>query len=263
MHPKKASTYIAHTVDEHGYAPYTASEDEVWQTLYTRQLPIVQPRACDEYLRGLDLLNLSKNKIPQCPDVSRVLQAETGWSLAPVPALIPFEQFFSLLANKQFPAATFIRRREELDYLQEPDIFHEVFGHCPLLTNKAYAEFTHTYGKLGLKATPEERVMLAKLYWFTVEFGLLNTNKGIKAYGGGILSSASETVYCVESPIPVRKPFDVIDVLRTPYRINILQPVYFTIDSFDALFQLVELDLISLVHEALALGMHEPLFELE
>ena len=102
-----------------------------------------------------------------------------------------------------------------------------------------------------------------RLYWLTVEFGLLNTNKGIKAYGGGILSSASETVYCVESPIPVRKPFDVIDVLRTPYRINILQPVYFTIDSFDALFQLVELDLISLVHEALALGMHEPLFELE
>lgn len=260
MTSKKTSTYVAHPVDANGYANYSEAENQIWHTLITRQTPLVEHRACQEYTRGIHLLNLPTDRIPQCPDVSKVLQAETGWSLAPVPALIPFQQFFTLLANKQFPAATFIRRLEELDYLQEPDIFHEIFGHCPLLTNKAYAEFTHTYGKLGLSATPEERVMLAKLYWFTIEFGLIKTENGLRSYGGGILSSASETVYSLESEVPVRKPFDVLDVLRTPYRINIMQPVYFVIDSFDTLFKVIELDLIALIHEAKALGMHEPLF---
>lgn len=258
---RKTSTYTARPVDADGNADYTTEENRVWHELITRQLPIVNGRACDDYMRGLDLLNLPTDKVPQCPDISKVLRKATGWMLEPVPALIPSDQFFSLLAARKFPAATFIRRREEMDYLKEPDIFHEVFGHCPMLTNKACAEFTQAFGKLAQKATPEDQNMLAKLYWFTIEFGLINTPKGIKAYGGGILSSKNETIYCVESKVALRKPFDVIDLLRTPYRIDIMQPVYFVIDSFDILFHLIDMDLIALIQEAKALGMYEPLYE--
>ena len=260
---KKTTTYIAKPVDAHGNADYNDIENQTWHELITRQTPIVQGRACDEYLHGLELLQLPQDKIPQCPDVSRVLTKATGWALEPVPALIPFDHFFYLLANRKFPAATFIRRYEEIDYLEEPDIFHEVFGHCPMLTNPACADFTHTYGKLGLTATPEEQVMLARLYWFTIEFGLIKTANGLRAYGGGILSSKSETTYCVESPIPKRKTFDVMDVLRTPYRINIMQPIYFVIDNFNVLFDLIKMDLIALIHEAERLGMYAPVFEEE
>jgi phenylalanine-4-hydroxylase len=263
MSYKKSTTYVARPVDEYGIAAYTHEEDQVWHDLITRQLPIVQGRACNEYLRGLTLLNLAHDHVPQCPEVSKVLGETTGWTLEPVPALIPCEHFFTLLANRKFPAATFIRRREELDYLQEPDIFHEVFGHCPMLTNQACADFTHTYGKLSLKANPEDQMMLAKLYWFTIEFGLIKTEAGLRAYGGGILSSKSETIYCIESEVPQRKPFDVIDLLRTPYRIDIMQPVYFVLDSFDVLFQLIEMDLIGLIQEARRLGMHVPLYNEE
>lgn len=256
---KNHSTYTSHPVDADGNAAYSEEEHQIWRELITRQIPIVQAGACAEYCHGVDLLNLAHDRIPQCPEVSAVLRKATGWALEPVPALIPFEQFFQLLANRKFPAATFIRRREELDYLQEPDIFHEVFGHCPLLTHPAYASFTETYGKLGLEASPEDRAMLAKLYWFTIEFGLVKTPAGLRAYGGGILSSKSETAYCL-SDQPQHKPFDVVDVLRTPYRIDIMQPIYFVIDSFEALFQLTQLDLLAMIKEARKLGMHPPAF---
>ncbi|OGT36476.1 MAG: phenylalanine 4-monooxygenase [Gammaproteobacteria bacterium RIFCSPHIGHO2_12_FULL_37_14] len=262
MSYKKTSNYVARPVDEKGYADYSDDENRVWHDLITRQIPIVEGRACDEYMYGIDLLHFPNDRIPQCPEVSAALQSSTGWSLEPVAALIPFDKFFYLLANKKFPAATFIRRRDELDYLQEPDIFHEVFGHCPLLTNQAYADFTQTYGKLGLNASHEDRVMLAKLYWFTIEFGLIKTNSGLRVYGGGILSSKDETVYCLESPIPKRLPLNALEVLRTPYRIDIMQPIYYVIDSFDVLFQLIDMDLISLIHEARQLGMHKPLYHI-
>lgn len=260
MLPRKKSSYVAHPVDKNGNAAYTPEEDAIWQKLIERQIPLIKGRACDDYIHGTELLNLPHDRIPQCHEISRILKQTTGWELAPVPALIPFDKFFQLLANRKFPAATFIRRLEELDYLQEPDIFHEIFGHCPLLTNQAYADFTHTYGKLGLKATPEERVMLAKIYWFTIEFGLIKTPSGLRIYGGGILSSKNETLYCLEKGKPVYKPFDVMEVLRTPYRIDIMQPVYFIIDSFDVLFQLTDMDLIDMIHEAKKLPMHEALF---
>ncbi len=263
MAKKKPSTYTAHPVDDRGYAIYTDDENKVWEELVTRQTPIVTGRACDEYMRGLELLNLPHNKVPQCPDVSRVLKATTGWALEPVAALIPFNKFFNLLANRKFPAATFIRRREELDYLQEPDMFHEVFGHCPMLTNQACADFTHTYGMLAEKATHEEQVMLAKLYWFTIEFGLIQTKLGLRAYGGGILSSKSETIYSVESPTPIRRKFDVMEVLRTPYRIDIMQPVYYIIEDYNVLYSLTEMDLLGLIREAKRLGMEKPLYEVE
>lgn len=258
---KTPSTYKAKPVNAEGYAYYDANEHQVWHELMSRQVPVVKGRACDEYLRGVELLHLSDDAIPQCPDVSKVLQSITGWSLEPVPALISFDRFFKLLANRKFPAATFIRRKEELDYLQEPDIFHEVFGHCPLLTNQAYADFTETYGKLGLHATPEDRVMLAKLYWFTIEFGLIQSSSGLKIYGGGILSSKSETIYALDSDVPLRKPFDILDALRTPYRIDIVQPVYFYIQSFDDLFKLIDMDLMGYIKEARQLGMYKPLYE--
>lgn len=256
----KKTTYQAKPVDAKGHVAYTEEENGIWHDLVVRQTPILEGRACDEYQAGLALLNLSKDHIPQCDEVSAVLRDTTGWEIEPVPALIPFDRFFHLLANRKFPAATFIRRREELDYLQEPDIFHEVFGHCPLLTNPAYAHFTHTYGKLGLNASHEDRVMLARLYWFTIEFGLIKTSAGLRAYGGGILSSYTETVYCVDEAKPKRLPFDPLEALRTPYRIDIMQPIYFVIDSFDVLFHLVDLDLIGLIQQARKLGMYDPVY---
>lgn len=260
---KKQTSYVAHAVDEVGNTTYTPEENAVWHELIERQIPIVQNRACEEYILGLHLLNLPHDRIPQCPEVSKALQKATGWSLEPVPALIPFDRFFTLLANRKFPAATFIRRKDEIDYLQEPDIFHEVFGHCPMLTHQAVADFTENYGKLALHASHEDQVMLAKLYWFTIEFGLIKTTNGLRAYGGGILSSKSETIFCLESPDPERKPFDVMEVLRTPYRIDIMQPIYFVIDSFDILFHLIELDLLKLTKEARKLGMYQPIYQVE
>jgi phenylalanine-4-hydroxylase len=256
----KETSYIAKPVDSKGNAAYSAEENAIWTELFNRQIQIVQNRGCDEYIQGIDKLGLVKERIPQCPEVSNRLKDITGWALEPVPALIPFEKFFHLLATRRFPAATFIRRRDELDYLQEPDIFHEVFGHCPLLTNQAYADFTENYGKLGLKATPEERKLLARLYWFTIEFGLINTPAGLRIYGGGILSSASETIYALESPIPERKELNVMDALRTPYRIDIMQPIYFVINNFDTLFHLIEMDLVALAHKAKELGEFPPAY---
>lgn len=252
------TTYIAKAVDKNGYAAYSDEDNAVWHTLITRQTPIVKERACPEYIEGLRLLDLPKDRIPQCFEISDVLRDLTGWSLEPVPALISFDRFFELLANRRFPAATFVRTREELDYIKEPDIFHEIFGHCPLLTNPAYAAFTQTYGKLGLDANEEERILLARLYWYTIEFGLMNTPKGLRVYGGGILSSAQETVYALESNLPVRKPFDIMDALRTPYRIDEIQPTYFVLENFDQLFNLVNIDLMSYIRQAHILGEYVP-----
>jgi phenylalanine-4-hydroxylase len=260
MTHKIPSKYTAKPTAKDGLVHYTADENRIWCDLMTRQIPIVQKNACPEYLHGIQLLNFPNDRIPQCDEISKVLYDATGWQLEPVPALIPFERFFHLLASRKFPAATFIRRRDELDYLEEPDIFHEVFGHCPLLTNKAYAGFTEMYGKLALNASSEDRAMLAKLYWFTIEFGLIQTLQGVRVYGGGILSSANETIYALESDVPIRKSFDVMEVLRTPYRIDIMQPIYFIIENFDVLFELIDLDLIQFVKKARQLGMHQPLY---
>lgn len=254
------TTYIAKEADATGLVHYTEQEHQVWNELITRQLPLVKDRACPEFLHGLDVLNLPHDRIPQLPEISTALKKETGWSLAQVPAIIPADYFFYLLSQRQFPAATFIRRREELNYLREPDMFHEVFGHCPLLTNQAYADFTHTYGKLAYAADEASREMLARLYWFTIEFGLVQTNQGLRIYGGGILSSVNETAYSLESPDALRKPFEIIDVLRTPFRIDIMQPIYYVLHSFQDLYQLIEADLFSMIRKAQSLKLHQPLF---
>ena len=174
-----------------------------------------------------------------------------------MPALINFQTFFNLLADKKFPCATFIRTRDELDYLQEPDIFHEIFGHCAMLTNPYFAEFTHIYGRLGQAASKEDRVYLARLYWFTVEFGVMQSAQGRKVYGGGILSSIGETQY-VYSGKPEIQPLEVDNVMRTPYRIDIMQPLYFELSSLQQLFEISQMDLMGCVQQAKQLGLFAP-----
>lgn len=259
----KGTKYVAKVPDADGYIQYTDDEHAVWNHLITRQRPVAEKYACDEYLEALERMAFPTDRIPQCAEVSKTLYRHTGWQVAPVAALIPFGEFFRLLSEKKFPAASFIRSWEEIDYLQEPDIFHEIFGHTPLLTDPRFAEFTHAYGLAGLQARKEDRAMLARLYWFTVEFGLMNTAKGLKTYGAGIVSSMGETPYAIESDIPLRKRFDPVDALRTPYRIDIFQTVYFTIDSLDDLFEVAKMDLFGLISEARRLGMHAPTYPID
>ncbi len=258
---KKKSKYVSRQPDENGFIAYSQAENEIWHDLITRQIPMLPDRACKPWIAAMHEMNFPKDRVPQLKDVSEVLLKHTGWSVAAVNALIPYTEFFGLLANRQFPVATFIRSREDFDYIQEPDVFHEVFGHTPPLTDHRFAAFVEAYGKAGLNADPKDHAMLARLFWFTVEFGLVETSEGIRAYGSGIMSSPGELVYAVESDIPERKPFDPVDALRTPYRIDILQPIYFVIDSFDHLFELAQEDLLGYIKEARRLGMHAPKFE--
>jgi phenylalanine-4-hydroxylase len=255
----KLSKYTSKQPDENGVIAWSHEENKIWSELVARQLKCIEGKACDEYMEGLKKINLPHDRIPQLSELNAVLGRETGWQVAPVPALIDFDEFFRLLANKQFPVATFIRSREEFDYLQEPDVFHEIFGHCAMLTNPAFAEFTHKYGQLGYAAEKKDRGYLARLYWFTVEFGLMNTDDGLRIYGGGVLSSPGETQY-VYSGTPDVQPLNVLDVLRTPYRIDIMQPVYYTINSINDLFDISQMDIMSLVAKAKELGLFEPKF---
>ncbi|NQZ30967.1 MAG: phenylalanine 4-monooxygenase [Oceanospirillaceae bacterium] len=260
----KTTHYKAKQPDENGIIHYSHEENNTWQLLIKRQLKLIKHRACDEFLTGLDKLNLPLHCIPQLSDIDATLQRETGWQTSAVPALINFDRFFALLADRKFPVATFIRTRQEIDYVQEPDIFHEIFGHCPLLTNPDFARFTENYGKLAMRASKQERQYLARLYWFTVEFGLLETAKGLRIYGGGILSSKEEVLYAVESEQALKIAFNTLDVLRTPYRIDVLQAIYFKIGSMADLSAISKLDLLELVAQAKKLGPYRSLYpELE
>lgn len=254
----KKTNYIAKKPNKSGLIDYSDAENQTWKTLYERQIKLIKNRAATPFIEGIKALKLNAKKIPQCKEVSDILQDLTGWSVTPVEALISFQDFFQLLASKQFPAASFIRIPEELDYLKEPDIFHELFGHGPMLTNSAFANFTQQVGQFGLKANKQERAMLARLYWFTVEFGLLQTDTGLRIYGGGILSSKTESVYALESDAPKRLPFNLLTVLRTPYRYDELQKTYFIIDHIDTLYNLLSENLLDAFHQARKLGMLEP-----
>ena len=257
------SKYVAHEPDEYGMVTYCDAENQVWQTLYSRQTKILPGRACDEFIQGLHALGLKQDAIPQMPQVNTKLQSLTGWQVVPVAALISARAFFELLAKRCFPAATFIRTMEELDYVQEPDIFHELFGHCPLLCDPIYADFIHDYAQCVLSYPEEQWPLLQRLFWFTAEFGLIMTDKGLRAYGGGILSSISETPYCIESDVPMRVLFNAITAFRTPYRIDMKQPVYFVIDNFEQLFQFVHQDIEALMQQAKALGEYPPFFAVD
>jgi len=257
----KQTKYVSPMPDASGVIRYSDAENAIWAELFARQKQAIRGKACDEFMQGLDLLGLPEDRVPQLDEVSRKLKRETGWQVAYVPALIPFSEFFALLADRKFPAATFVRTREELDYLQEPDIFHEIFGHTPLLTNRYFADFTHAYGKLGLAASREDRVFLARMYWFTVEFGLMQKpGEALRIYGGGILSSIGETEYAFNGTQAQRRRFDIVDALRTPYRIDIMQPLYYVIEDLRELFEMTRQDIMGLVKQARGLGLHPPLF---
>ena len=259
----KSAKYISRPADSNGYIDWSDEENTIWNELITRQLKVVEGKACDEFVEGLKLLDLPLNKIPQLPEVSKVLKQTTGWQCEPVDALIGFGEFFRLLSERKFPVATFIRNRDEFDYLQEPDIFHEIFGHCPLLTNPSFADYTQAYGIMGLNASKEQRVFLARLYWFTVEFGLLDTPEGYKLYGGGILSSPKETEHAITGNKVKREPLDVLEVLRTPYRIDIIQPIYYTlkkVNNLDDIRKHEVSEIMSFIEKAKTLGLHQPMY---
>ncbi len=254
------SRYTAYTPDANGYICYSKEEHQVWTTLYDRQIKIIENRAVDDHFTGLNLLGLTREHIPQPVEVSSQLKEITGWSVTPVPALIDFDTFFDLLSRRIFPAASFIRRMEDLDYLQEPDIFHEIFGHCPMLAQHSFADFTKEVGDFGKTLNHKDQVMLARLYWFTVEFGLIHTPSGIRIYGAGILSSKAESIYALESDKPLRREFNLIEILRTPYRYDEMQKIYFIIDSYEKLFNMVNNNLSEAFAEARSLGMLPSLY---
>jgi len=253
--------YTSKLPDQKGLINWTAEENQTWEKLILRQMETVQERASEEFLEGLRRIGFSQNRVPQHLEINKRLKDFTGWEVEVVPALIPAKEFFNLLANKKFPAASFIRTPAELDYIQEPDIFHEFFGHVPLLTFSEYANFMQEFAKIALSVAPKDRSRLFRLFWFTVEFGLLKTHKGIRAYGGGILSSIHETVYSIDSDIPKREPFDILQALRTPYRIDIPQPLYYVLNHFDELYKILNFNLIDLLEESKSLGDLPPLFE--
>ena len=250
--------YVSHPVDDKGFVNWTNIENDTWTKLVERQKDIVREVACDQYLEGLQYLDFEK-EIPQIPQLNEKLGKCNGWGVEPVPAIIQPKEFFALLSNKRFPAATFIRIPEHMDYLQEPDIFHELYGHTPLLIHKAYGDFMEEFGKIALKAQPKDRRRLFRLFWFTIEFGLIKTDKGLKAYGGGILSSPGETQYCLTDKSE-KTPFDALTALRTPYRIDIMQPLYFVLDDFSDLYNILDRDVLALIEEAKELGDFEPKF---
>lgn len=256
----KKTTYVSKVPNSQGLIDWLPHENQTWNRLISRQTEIVKSRACSQFLEGLERIKFHTDRVPQHTEINKRLKDFTGWEVEVVPALIPAKDFFTLLANKKFPAASFIRTPEELDYIQEPDIFHEFYGHVPLLTYQDYANFMEEFGKLALSVSPKDRSRLFRLFWFTIEFGLLKTETGIKAYGGGMLSSIHETVYSVESDIPQRVSFDPLVALRTPYRIDIPQPLYFVLNRFEDLYKILDNDLISLMEESKQLGDLAPLF---
>jgi phenylalanine-4-hydroxylase len=222
---------------EQEWERYTDEDHAIWRALYERQIKLLERYAAPEFIAGARSLNASAAGIPKFAETNPILEAATGWRIVAVPGLIPEECFFDHLAHQRFPVTVWIRRRDELDYLVEPDVFHDFFGHAPLLTNPLFARFMQAYGAAGPKATAAGALkMLARLYWYMVEFGLIRTADGLRVYGSGILSSKGETVYSIESPKPHRLAFDLERVMRTDYLIDDFQQAYFVIDSFEQLF---------------------------
>ena len=223
---------------------YTSDEHAIWDALYARQVGLLPGRACSAFLQGLERLDLGQGGVPDFARLSSSLQALTGWSVVPVPMLIPDHVFFWHLANRRFPAGNFIRTRENFDYIEEPDVFHDVFGHVPMLTDPTYADYMQEYGRAGWKAMQHNRLKaLGALYWYTVEFGLVQEGGELRVYGAGILSGPREAVFALEARSPNRIMLNVDRVMRTDYVIDDLQPTYFVIESFADLYhQTVERD---------------------
>ena len=217
---------------------YSSEDHAIWGALFERQVRTLKGHVCPEYLEGLETLGIGPEGVPNFEIMNARLRRRTGWEVVAVPGLIPSRPFFQMLANRQFPAGTFIRTREQLDYLEEPDIFHDVFGHVPLLTNPAYADYMNEYGRIGLNAVENKGVkFLARLNWYTIEFGLIRKPEGIQIYGAGIVSSFGEAKYMVSDDSANQLAFDLDRVLRTGYYIDDFQASYFVIESFEQLFE--------------------------
>jgi phenylalanine-4-hydroxylase len=235
---------------QQNWRDYSEEEHAVWRLLFERQQRLLVGRACPEFLDGLGALGVAAEGIPDFRRLGQVLDAATGWRIAAVPGLVPDDVFFAYLAHRRFPSTCFIRRRDQLDYLQEPDIFHDICGHVPLLMNPVFADYMQAYGEGGLKALGLGHLQhLARLYWYTVEFGLIATQEGLRIYGSGILSSAGESVYCLEDRRPNRIRFDLRRVMRTRYCIDDFQQTYFVIDDFQQLFDATRPDFAPIYDE--------------
>jgi phenylalanine-4-hydroxylase len=240
------------------HAAYTQADHDTYRRLYERQAALVPGRACDEFLSALPLLG-AKDRIPCFEKISQGLRKATGWELAAVPGLIPELPFFTLLANRRFPVTDWIRTPAEFEYIVEPDVFHDLFGHVPLLFDPVFASHMHEYGKGGLKAHRLGACeLLSRLYWYTIEFGLIRQADGLRAFGAGILSSPGELPYAVESGEPHRLPFDVERVMRTRYKIDRYQQTYFVIDSFQELFDKTAPDFAPVYERVRSLPEVEP-----
>ena len=238
-----------HTIEQKWDA-YSDEEHAVWRLLFERQQKLLKDRACREYLEGLWRLGVAAHDIPDFRRLSDVLDRATGWRIVGVPGLVPDDVFFAFLAARRFPSTCFIRRRDQLDYLQEPDVFHDICGHVPMLMDPVFADYMQAYGEGGLKALRLGRLThLARLYWYTVEFGLIATSEGLRIYGSGILSSAGESIYCLEDPHPHRLRFDLRRVMRTRYHIDRYQETYFVIDDFQELFEATRPDFAPIYRE--------------
>lgn len=217
---------------------YTPEDHATWDTLFARQAKLLPGRASDAWLRGLDVLKLSKPGIPDFAELSDRLMKLTGWQVVAVPGLVPDDVFFDHMANRRFVAGNFIRRPDQLDYLQEPDVFHDVFGHVPMLADPVFADYLAAYGRGGQRALGLDALKyLGRLYWYTVEFGLIAEPEGLRIYGSGIVSSYAESRFALDDPSPNRIAFDIARVMRTEYRIDDFQQNYFVIPSFDELLR--------------------------
>lgn len=217
---------------------FSAAEHAMWDQLFARQTDMLPGRAADAFMRGIDVLKLSRPGIPDYRELNARLMAATGWKIVAVPGLVPDEVFFDHLANRRFPAGNFIRTPEQLDYLQEPDVFHDVFGHVPMLADPVFADYMVAYGQGGLRSLGFGALdHLARLYWYTVEFGLIQQSDGLRIYGAGIVSSYAESVFALEDSSPNRIAFDLLRVMRTRYRIDDFQQNYFVINSLEELLE--------------------------
>lgn len=246
------------TIDQ-GWERYTAQEHATWKTLYERQTKLLLGRACDEFVAGMQALPIGPDAIPDFRRLSEVLMQRTGWQVVAVPGLVPDEVFFEHLANRRFPSGNFIRKPHELDYLEEPDVFHDVFGHVPMLMNPVIADYIQAYGEGGLRAQRLGRLtQLARVYWYTVEFGLVQQRDGLRIYGAGIASSATESVFALDDPSPNRVRFDLERVMRTRYRIDDFQESYFVLGSLDELLELARIDFLPVYQRVEGHSEYEP-----
>ena len=227
-------------VVEQPWASYTREDHATWAQLFERQQEILNGRAAREFIDNQRKFGMTPHAIPKFDELNRVLKSITGWQLIGVEGLLPELTFFDHLANRRFPVTWWIRKPEQIDYISEPDLFHDLFGHVPLLLNPVFADYMQAYGCGGVKAHGiggEALVNLTRLYWYTVEFGLIREDGGLRIYGSGIVSSKGESIYSLESPAPNRIGFDLKRIMRTRYRIDTFQKTYFVIDSYEQLMQ--------------------------